>query len=69
MQLSTHSNSADGSAMFQQGLTTVTASVLGPREPTLRSNASVDRANVVIEVGVSSWAQEGGQSSRARGDK
>lgn len=69
MQLGPQSKSADGSATFQQGLTTVTVSVFGPREAKNRSQTNHDKATVAVEVGVSAWAQQGGQGRRARGDK
>jgi exosome complex component RRP41 len=59
---------ADGSATMQQGLTTVTVSVFGPREPRSRANAIHDRANLVVEVGVAGWSQPG-VGQRNRGDK
>jgi hypothetical protein len=53
---------------MQQGLTTVTVSVFGPREPRSRANAIHDRANLVVEVGVAGWSQPG-VGQRNRGDK
>ncbi|KAK4685587.1 exosome complex component RRP41, partial [Tremellales sp. Uapishka_1] len=64
-QLATHP-SADGSSSVTQGLTSVSVAVFGPREAKLRSNTNHDRANLVVEVGVASWAQQG---KRSRGDK
>jgi exosome complex component RRP41 len=59
---------ADGSATVTQGLTSVQASVFGPREPRQRAGAAHDRASVVVEVGNVPWAQ-GGAKGRSRGDK
>ncbi|KAI9635570.1 ribosomal protein S5 domain 2-type protein [Dioszegia hungarica] len=59
---------ADGSATVTQGLTTVSVSVFGPREPRQRSSSSHDRAVIAVEVGVAPWAGTGAQR-RARGDK
>jgi exosome complex component RRP41 len=61
---------ADGSATVTQGLTTVQASVFGPREARQRAGVAHDRASVVVEVGNVPWAQGGGQGrGRSRGDK
>lgn len=61
---------ADGSATMQQGLTTVSATVFGPREPRAQSRGMLlhDRAFLSVEVGEAAWAQQGG-SKRSRGDK
>lgn len=61
---------ADGSATMQQGLTTVSATVFGPREPKGQSRSLVhhDKAFISVEVGEAAWAQQGG-SKRTRGDK
>ncbi|KAL7423347.1 Exosome non-catalytic core component [Cryptotrichosporon argae] len=63
---------ADGSATVTQGLTTVLASVSGPREPRTKGGGgggqAHDRASVVVEVGVAPWAQ-GQARARSRGDK
>ncbi|TXT07345.1 hypothetical protein VHUM_03065 [Vanrija humicola] len=67
--LSTHP-AADGSATVTQGLTSVQASVFGPREPRQKAGAAHDKASLVVEVGVVPWAQGVGQGSRrSRGDK
>ncbi|WVQ83871.1 hypothetical protein IAT38_006015 [Cryptococcus sp. DSM 104549] len=65
--LTTHPSS-DGSATATQGLTSVSASVFGPREPRMRSQAAHDRAVVSVEVGVVPWAAGAG-ARRTRGDK
>lgn len=61
---------ADGSATMQQGLTTVSATVFGPREPKGQSRGQVrhDQAFITVEVGEAAWAQQGG-GKRTRGDK
>lgn len=61
---------ADGSATMQQGLTTVSSTVFGPREPKGQSRSLVhhDKAFISVEVGEAAWAQQGG-SKRTRGDK
>lgn len=66
-ELSPHP-SADGSATATQGLTSVQASVFGPREPKQRALVSHDHASVVVDVGVAPWSQTGGRI-RSRGDK
>ncbi|KAI5451129.1 Exosome non-catalytic core component [Naganishia albida] len=58
---------ADGCATMQQGLTTVTATVFGPREPKAQTRPVHDRAVVNVEVGEAGWASQGGK--RTRGDK
>lgn len=61
---------ADGSATVTQGLTSVQASVFGPREPRQRAGVAHDKASIVVEVGVVPWAQGQGQGrGRSRGDK
>jgi exosome complex component RRP41 len=67
LRLTPH-NTADGSSTVQQGLTTVTATVFGPREPKQRGQSNHDRANLVVDVGVAAWAQQGA-NRKARGDK
>lgn len=52
---------------MQQGLTTVTATVFGPREPKAQTRPVHDRAVVNVEVGEAGWASQGGK--RTRGDK
>ena len=59
---------ADGSATVTQGLTTVSVSVFGPREPKQRASSNHDRAVLTVEVGVAPWAGTGAQR-RTRGDK
>ncbi|ORX33277.1 putative phosphorolytic exoribonuclease [Kockovaella imperatae] len=67
LELSTHPN-ADGSSTVSQGLTTVSASVFGPREPKQRAGSVHDKASVVVEVGVAPWAGAR-EVRRTRGDK
>ncbi|KAJ9107688.1 hypothetical protein QFC21_001148 [Naganishia friedmannii] len=69
MTFAPHAN-ADGSATMQQGLTTVSATVFGSREPRAQSRGMLlhDRAFLSVEVGEAAWAQQGG-SKRSRGDK
>ncbi|CAD6586565.1 MAG: Exosome non-catalytic core component, partial [Tremellales sp. Tagirdzhanova-0007] len=69
LQLSSHPAS-DGSATVSSGLTSVSASVFGPREPRQRmgGNAGHDRAVITVEVGVAPWAGAR-EVRRTRGDK
>lgn len=67
-ELSPHPR-ADGSATATQGLTSVQASVFGPREPRQRSGAAHDHAVVSVEVGVAPWAQGAFGRGKSRGDK
>lgn len=60
---------ADGSATATQGLTSVQASVFGPREPRQRSGAAHDHAVVTVDVGVAPWAQGAFGRGKSRGDK
>ncbi|CED82449.1 Exosomal 3'-5' exoribonuclease complex, subunit Rrp41 and related exoribonucleases [Phaffia rhodozyma] len=62
------SSSADGIATCSHGLTTVIATVHGPREAKMRSATLFDRAVLNIEVGVGSWAGNE-RRRRGRGDK
>ncbi|RSH90141.1 Exosome non-catalytic core component [Saitozyma podzolica] len=65
--LGTHPT-ADGSSTVTQGLTSVSVTVFGPREPKQRAGVTHDRASIVVEVGVALWAGTGAQR-RTRGDK
>ncbi|ORY25358.1 ribosomal protein S5 domain 2-type protein [Naematelia encephala] len=67
LSLSPHPT-ADGSATVTSGLTSVTASVFGPREPRSRAGTSHDRGIVSVEVGVAPWSGTR-EVRRSRGDK
>lgn len=61
----------DGSARVSQGLTSVTAFVYGPREPSRVArapNVRPDRASIHVEIAMAPW---GGaeRRHRARGDR
>lgn len=58
----------DGSARVQQGLTSVIASVYGPREASNRSNSLHDRAVVEVDVNMEPWSGKD-RRKRARGDR
>ncbi|KAF8579986.1 ribosomal protein S5 domain 2-like protein [Ramaria rubella] len=65
---SSSNSSADGSSTVSHGLTTVMASVFGPREARLRSLTLHDRAVVNVEVAISPFSS-GERRRRGRGDK
>lgn len=60
--------SADGSASITQGLTTVSATVFGPREARSGSNILHDRASVNVEVSLAPWGSME-RRRRNRGDR
>ncbi|EIW68668.1 hypothetical protein TREMEDRAFT_31716 [Tremella mesenterica DSM 1558] len=59
---------ADGSATVTSGLTSVTVTIFGPREPRIRSSSSHDHVTLTVEVGVPPWSQQSGMK-RTRGDR
>ncbi|EPQ29560.1 uncharacterized protein PFL1_02779 [Pseudozyma flocculosa PF-1] len=59
---------ADGSATVTQGLTIVSATVFGPREARLASNALHDRATVNVEVSLAPWGAMD-RRKRNKGDR
>lgn len=61
-------SSADGVATCSHGMTTVLATVHGPREAKMRSGTLFDRAVLNVEVGVGAWAGSE-RRRRGRGDK
>lgn len=58
----------DGSARVQQGLTSVYATVYGPREASMRSHTLHDRANVDVDVNLEPWSGKD-RRKRAKGDR
>jgi exosome complex component RRP41 len=58
----------DGSARVQQGLTSVYATVYGPREAANRSNTLYDRASLDVNVNLEPWSGKD-RRKRAKGDR
>jgi exosome complex component RRP41 len=67
---------ADGYAQVSHGLTKVSASIFGPREPikigpfsssTGAQGSKGDKANVNVEIGVAGWSEKNVSSSSAAG--
>ncbi|KAL7412753.1 3' exoribonuclease family, domain 1-domain-containing protein [Mrakia frigida] len=65
---SSANSTADGCATCSHGLTTVTASVHGPKEARMRGGTLFDRAVINVEVAVGAWAGSE-RRKRGRGDK
>ncbi|KIJ28171.1 hypothetical protein M422DRAFT_54726 [Sphaerobolus stellatus SS14] len=68
IDLSSSSSNADGSSVVSHGLTTVMATVFGPREARMRSLTMHDRAVINVEVGIAPFSS-GERRRRGRGDK
>lgn len=58
----------DGGARVEQGLTSVFATVFGPREAANRSSTHHDRATVEVEVALEPWSGKD-RRKRAKGDR